>query len=66
MHDPVQIIVRMLDWICAELLTPVLVETVPHLEKHGEMTVNQKPLELPGTVSVSTAKRTVNQVRQDE
>ena len=64
--DAIRVIGSTLDWICAERLTPVLVETALHLERHGEMSVDDELLELLGTISVSTVRRVVNHVRQDD
>jgi len=64
--DAIRIIGSTLDWICAERLTPVLVETALQLERHGEMTVDDELLELLATISIPTVRRTVNRVRQDE
>jgi len=64
--DAIRIIGSTLDWICAERLTPVLVETAQQLARHGEMRVDDELLELLGTISISTVRRRVNHVRQDE
>jgi transposase InsO family protein len=64
--DAIRIIGSTLDWICAERLTPVLVETAQHLARHGEMALDDDLLELLDTISISTVRRTVNRVRQDE
>ena len=62
----IQIIGSTLDWMCAERLTPVLAETAQHLAWHGEMEVDEKLLELLGSISISTVRRIINRVRQDE
>jgi hypothetical protein len=64
--DAIRIIGSTLDWICAERLTPILVEMALHLERHGEMSVDDELTELLGTISVSTVRRIINRVRQDE
>jgi len=64
--DAIRIIGRTLDWICAERLTPGLVEMALHLARHGEMIVDDELLELLGAISIPTVRRTVNRVRQDE
>jgi len=64
--DAIRIIGSTLDWICAERLTPGLVETALHLARHGEMIVDDELLELLGAISIPTVRRTVNRVRQDE
>ena len=64
--DAIRIIGSTLDWICAERLTPGLVEMALHLARHGEMIVDDELLELLGAISIPTVRRTVNRVRQDE
>ena len=64
--DAIRIIGSTLDWICAERLTPGLVEIALHLARHGEMIVDDELLELLGAISIPTVRRTVNRVRQDE
>ena len=64
--DAIRIIGSTLDWICAERLTPGLVETALHLARHSEMIVDDELLELLGAISIPTVRRTVNRVRQDE
>ena len=64
--DAMRIIGSTLDWICAERLTPGLVEIALHLARHGEMIVDDELLELLGAISIPTVRRTVNRVRQDE
>jgi transposase InsO family protein len=64
--DAIRIIGSTLDWICAERLTPGLVETALHLGRHGEMIVDDELLELLGAISIPTVRRIVNRVRQDE
>jgi len=64
--DAIRIIGSTLDWICAERLTPGLVEIALHLERHGEMIMDDELLELLGAISIPTVRRTVNRVRQDE
>ena len=64
--DAIRIIGSTLDWICAERLTPGLVEMALHLGRHGEMIVDDELLELLGAISIPTVRRTVNRVRQDE
>ena len=64
--DAIRIIGSTLDWICAERLTPGLVEMALHLGRHGEMIVDDELLELLGAISIPTVRRTVSRVRQDE
>ena len=64
--DAIRIIGSTLDWICAERLTPGLVEMALHLGRHGEMIVEDDLLELLGAISIPTVRRTVSRVRQDE
>ena len=64
--DAIRIIGSTLDWICAQRLTPALTGMAVHLERHGEMTVDDELLELLDAISISTVRRIVNRVRQDE
>ena len=62
----IRIIGSTLNWMCAERLTPVLAETAQHLARHGEMGVDENLLELLGSISISTVRRIIKRVRQDE
>jgi hypothetical protein len=55
-----------LDYICAERLTPNLVWTAEHLANHGEMEITSPLLEKLGQISVSTVRRRLDRIRQDQ
>lgn len=55
-----------LDYICAERLTPGLVETVKHLDAHGELETTPELLEQLAEISISTVKRRLVTVRRGQ
>ena len=64
--DALRIIARSMDYICAERLTPNLVWMATHLASHGELYPSSELLDKLGSISVSTVKRILARVRQDE
>ena len=64
--DALRVIAESLDYICAERLTPHLVWMATHLASHGEMETSPELLEQLGQVSISTVKRRLKRVRQDQ
>jgi len=64
--DALRVIDESLDYICAERLTPNLVWMMRHLAAHGEMEAPASLLEQLGQISISTVKRRLNRVRQDQ
>jgi hypothetical protein len=58
-----RVIDESLDYICAERLTPALVETAKQLARHGELETNDDLLAQLGQVSVSTVKRRLATLR---
>lgn len=62
----VSVIARSIDYPCAERLTPNLVWLAEHLGAHGELEVDDKVLEQLGRVSISTVRRMLGQLAQDE
>lgn len=54
------------DYICAERLQPNLVGMATHLAHHGEIDVSRPLLGQLSQISVSTVRRTLNRIRQDE
>jgi hypothetical protein len=64
--DIIRVVAESLDYICAERLTPGLVPTVQLLVRHGELTVSDEVLAKLGRISVSTVKRILTRLRQDE
>ena len=64
--DALRVIIKSFDYICAERLQPNLVWMSKHLARHNEMRVDQELLDKLDTISVSTVRRIVNRIRQDE
>lgn len=64
--DAVRIIAESWDYPCAERLTPGLVWMASHLTRHGELTVGPRLLQQLGTISVSTVRRILTRIGQDE
>jgi hypothetical protein len=64
--DALRVIAESLDYICAERLTPNLVWMTKHLAAHGEMEAPPQLLEALGQISVSTVRRRLDRIRQDQ
>jgi len=64
--DALRVIAESLDYICADRLKPVLVDTARHLAKHGEMEITPRLLEQLEAISISTVKRRLARIRQDQ
>ena len=64
--DALRVIAESLDYVCAERLTPNLVWMAEHLAAHGEMTITPQLREKLGQVSVSTVRRRLDRIRQDQ
>jgi hypothetical protein len=64
--DALRVIAESLDYVCAERLTPNLVWMAEHLAAHGEMTITPQLQEKLGQISVSTVRRRLDQIRQDQ
>lgn len=64
--DAIRLIGRLLNWICAERLKPALPATARHLASHGEMQVDEELLVELEEISISTVRRYVKRLRQDE
>jgi predicted nucleic acid-binding protein len=58
-----RVIDESLDYICAERLTPALVETAKQLARHGELETNDALLAQLAQISVSTVKRRLATLR---
>ena len=61
-----RIIDESFDYICAERLKPNLVWMYEHLAEHGEMEASESVLAQLARISVSTVKRRLKWIRQDE
>jgi len=64
--DALRVIAETHDYICAERLQPNLVGMATDLARHGELEVSPGLLHQLSRISVSTVRRTVNRLRQDE
>jgi hypothetical protein len=60
-----RVIDESLDYICAERLTPALVETAKRLARHGELKTDEALFATLGQISVSTVKRRLAMLRTD-
>jgi hypothetical protein len=64
--DALRVISESLDHICAERLQPNAVWMATHLEQHGEIEVSQLLLDQLSRISVSTVRRILSRLGQDE
>ena len=64
--DALRVISESMDHICAERLQPNLVWLAEHLAQHGELVVNQQLLGQLEKISISTVRRILQRVSQDE
>jgi hypothetical protein len=64
--DALRVIAESMDYICPERLTPNLIWLAEHLAAHGELCTTPKLLEQLEQISVSTVKRILARIRQDE
>jgi hypothetical protein len=63
--DALRVIWESLDYVCAERLTPALVETAEQLARHGELVVTEEVLGQLGRISVSSVQRRLTRLGQD-
>ena len=63
---PLRVISESHDYICAERLQPTLVEMAIHLARHGELEAPPRLLDQLSRISVSTLRRILNRLGQDE
>jgi len=64
-EDALRVIYPSFDYICAERLTPNLVQMAQQLARHGELQTSEVLLEKLGRISVSTVGRLLGRLRQD-
>ena len=64
--DALRVIAESLDYVCAERLTPNLVWMAEHLAAHSELTITPQLQEKLGQISVSTVRRRLDRIRQDQ
>jgi lysine/ornithine N-monooxygenase len=65
-HYALKVIAESHDFICADRLQPNLVKMAQNLSHHGELEVIPELMTLLDTISVSTVKRILRRLRQDE
>ena len=63
---PLRVISESHDYICAERLQPTLVEMAIHLARHGELEAPPRLLDQLSRISVSTLRRILSRLGQDE
>jgi hypothetical protein len=66
LDHPLRVIAESHDYICAERLQPNLVEMATHLARHGEFEASPSLLDQLSRISVSTLRRILNRLGQDE
>jgi len=64
--DALRVISESSDHICAERLQPNLEWMATHLSRHGELMLSEQLLAQLRRISVSTVKRILSRIRQDE
>ena len=64
--DALRVIYESFDYICADRLTPNLVWMTRHLATHGELVTTPALLAQLGQVSISTVKRRLRRITQDQ
>ena len=64
--DALRVIHESYDYICAERLTPNLVQMARHLAAHGELEAAPVLLDQLGRISISTVERRLSRIRQDQ
>jgi hypothetical protein len=64
--DALCVIDESFDGICAERLTPNLVWMAHHVGRHGELRATAELMEQLERISISTVRRRLNRIRQDQ
>jgi hypothetical protein len=64
--DALRVIAESHDYICAERLRPTLVGMATHLARHGETSVSPRLLDQLSRISVSTLRRILSRLGQDQ
>lgn len=64
--DALRVIAETLDYICAERMTPQLAATAQQLARHGELHLTPGLLTQLQRISVSSVRRRLQRLRQDE
>lgn len=66
LDDALRVIAETLDYVCAERLQPVLVTTAEDLARHAELHLTEAVRAQLAAISVSTLRRHLARLRQDE
>lgn len=64
--DALRVMDESFDGICAERITPNLAWMARHLDRHGELRVTPGLLDQLESISISTVRRRLNRIRQDQ
>ncbi|MGQ9501034.1 MAG: integrase [Anaerolineae bacterium] len=64
--DALRVIAESVDYVCAERLTPNLVWLANHLAAHGELVATPELVDALGHISVSTVRRRLARLQQDQ
>jgi len=64
--DALRVIAESVNYLCAERLTPNLVWLAQHLDSHGELEATPELLHALGRISVSTVRRRLEHISQDQ
>lgn len=64
-QDALRVIAETLDWVCAERMTPVLLDTAHLLAAHQELVLDEELEEGLSTISISTVDRLLARLNQD-
>jgi hypothetical protein len=64
--DALRVMAESFDYLCAERLTPNLVWMAEHLAAHGELETSPQLLQQLAQISVSTVRRRLKRIRQDQ
>jgi len=64
--DALRVIAESLDWLCAERLTPTLGWMAEQLAAHGELETTPELLAALGQISISTVRRRLKHLCQDQ
>lgn len=64
--DALRVIAETHDYICAERLTPNLAQMAQQLARHGELRTTPELLAQLDGISISTVRRILSRIRQDE
>jgi transposase InsO family protein len=64
--DAIRVLGRSLNWVCAERMHGILLERAEHLARFDHLTLSDTVRQQLAQVSLSTLRRTIKRLRQDE